>query len=90
MEKGFKQGRQALAKELATLCVHKNKVDVGEIVALLSRYDLMPRNGSLGVGGMSPPCTRAIRHQANPTHTQIAEGSTTSAVHVFQQVFSVY
>uniref|UniRef100_A0A914HD41 Ribosomal protein S4/S9 N-terminal domain-containing protein n=1 Tax=Globodera rostochiensis TaxID=31243 RepID=A0A914HD41_GLORO len=44
-DRGFSKGRLTLAKELSSICRYKNKVDVTDIVALLSKYNLLP-NGS--------------------------------------------
>lgn len=40
------KGRLALAKELSAICRYKNKVEVADIVALLSKYDLLPNGAS--------------------------------------------
>ena len=60
-DRGFSKGRLALAREISTMCRYKHKVDVTDIVALLSKYELLPAGGSGvpgtpagGGGGQSP------------------------------------
>uniref|UniRef100_A0A915EB79 Uncharacterized protein n=1 Tax=Ditylenchus dipsaci TaxID=166011 RepID=A0A915EB79_9BILA len=73
-EKGFNSGRQALAKEIFALCRYSNKVDVEEIITLLSRY--VPSNELHPLG--SPRRLRNLSINA-PT-----EGAP-AAVNLFQQ-----
>ncbi|KAF7637496.1 hypothetical protein Mgra_00003011 [Meloidogyne graminicola] len=41
-DRGFLKGRLALSREISAMCRYKNKIDVADIIALLSKYDLLP------------------------------------------------
>ncbi|KAL3091228.1 hypothetical protein niasHT_029271 [Heterodera trifolii] len=80
-DRGFTKGRRTLAKELSTICRYKNKVDVADIVTLLSKYNLLPN------GGSSSPRQRDNGGVAGGAalHGDSAAGGNPAAVFLFQQ-----
>lgn len=84
-ERGFLSGRQALAKEIFSLCRYSTTIDVEEVVTLLSRYALLPEHSSTSSGNASSPHRRQRNlPAANSSTTAGIEGP--SAVNLFQQV----
>lgn len=78
-EKGFISGRQALAKEIFGLCRYSSKINVEDLVTLLSRYTVLPEDFNL-----SPSRRQRNSSNSNSSNTvSVVEGS--SAVNLFQQ-----
>lgn len=83
-EKGFISGRQALAKEIFGLCRYSSKINVEDLVTLLSRYTVLPEDFNL-----SPSRRQRNSSNSNSSNTvSVVEGS--SAVNLFQQVFQYF
>lgn len=73
-----------LAKELSNICRYKNKVEVADIVALLSKYDLLPNGGSSPRNQREPGVTAPIHHADSS-----GGSGNPAAVFLFQQVPSL-
>nr|CAD2187831.1 unnamed protein product [Meloidogyne enterolobii] len=83
-DRGFLKGRLALSREISAMCRYKNKIDVADIIALLSKYDLLPTAafGAKQQRGSEQPniATAAIPSAEHPA------GGTQQAVFLFQEV----
>uniref|UniRef100_A0A915N7T1 Uncharacterized protein n=1 Tax=Meloidogyne javanica TaxID=6303 RepID=A0A915N7T1_MELJA len=82
-DRGFLKGRLTLSREISAMCRYKNKIDVADIIALLSKYDLLP-TAAFGAkqqrGGEQPNiATAAIPSADHPA------GGTQQAVFLFQE-----
>jgi hypothetical protein len=72
-EKGYQNGRLQLAKEILSVKrFNNNKIDVQDLLALLSKYSLIPNDHHIGI-------TARQRATNNPTENS-------QAVSLFQQV----
>lgn len=75
-EKGFHIGRESLAKEILSLRRFSNKIEVQDVLALLTRYSLVPYNER-----------DASPRQRNSSVPRTAQNTgSTAAVNLFQQV----
>ncbi|KAH7727685.1 Protein C48B6.3 [Aphelenchoides avenae] len=75
-EKGFHIGRESLAKEILSLRRFSNKIEVQDVLALLTRYSLVPYNEREA----SP------RQRTNSVPRSTNNNNSASAVNLFQQV----
>jgi len=82
-EKGYTSGRQALATDIIGLCrPYSNKIDVEEVVKILSRYALLPPNHEHH-GMHSPRGAQRARNSQTFNANIPADGG--AAVSLFQQ-----
>lgn len=79
-ERGFISGRQALAKEVFALCRYSTKIDVEDVITLLSRYTLLPEDHNLS------PSRRQRNLSTSNTVNTVSAVEGPSAVNLFQQV----
>jgi hypothetical protein len=76
-EKGFQSGRLQLAKEILSLKrYHNNKIDVQDLVSILSKYSLVPSDHHMNM--------------AAKQRTSNSQNENTQAVNLFQQVCIIH